>query len=71
MATPPASPPQQPPAPQQPPTVLAWLQHTPWLPPVLWLAGGGTIGAGGLGMEHQRPAEVDDCAGTSRSSWTP
>lgn len=60
MATPPASPPPQP----QPTTVLAWLQQLPpWLPPVLWLAGGGTIGAGGLGMmEHQQPAQVDDCA---------
>ena len=52
----------QPTTPQQPPqqpSVLSWLQQLPpWLPPLLWLAGGGTIGAGGLqlaGDVHQPP----------------
>ena len=62
MAPPPASPPQQPQPPPQQPTVLGWLQQLPpWLPPLLWLAGGGTLGAGGLEfMGHQRPPQPQD-----------
>lgn len=41
--------------------MLAWLQQLPpWLPPLLWLAGGGTLGAGGLelaGMGQQQHPE--------------
>jgi hypothetical protein len=39
---------QKPPAPQQNSPVEWIKQMPPWLPPMLWIAGGGTLGAGGI-----------------------
>lgn len=62
--------PPQPPQPQQQapaPSLLGWLQQLPpWLPPLLWLAGGGTLGAGGLelvGLRQPVPAHQPQASG--------
>ena len=41
----------------------------PWLPPFLWLAGGGTLGSGmgffGSEMKHQEPEGQESCEVTA------
>ena len=48
--------PTSPPPAQHSHSLLGWLQQLPpWLPPVLWLAGGGALGTGGLELAGMRP----------------